>query len=296
MGGRIPNRIADSHRKLGLGAIRSLSQLGSTKKPKRPRPTRFPLSIERTYLRALRARIEALRNAVRSHLIPQLQEIQRQAYRNAPVSAVRTDAWIDDVGKAISEAIRLFGLSMTDAETEKLAASIASQVSSFNYKEFDNQMDKALGVNVFISEPWLEDQLKAYTVRNYDLIKSIDEREIARLNQVVTQGFAQGQRWETISDDIEATFDVSGRDADRLARDQVNKMNGELTRLRQTSLGVEKYVWSTAGDERVRDTHRANEGKTFSWDNPPSETGHPGEDINCRCIALPVLTEDVAEE
>lgn len=296
MVGSISNRFDRRDRKLRIGAIKSLSQLGSSVRPKRPRPTRLPLSLERTYLRALWERIEALREAVRSELIPKLSEIQSQARRNAPQTSARQDAWIDDIGKAISEAVRLFGLRVTDASTRRLASDIASQVSAFNYKEVDQQLDRALGVNVFISEPWLEDQLKAYSVRNYDLIKSIEDREIARLNQVVTQGFAQGQRWETISDDIEATFDVSKRDAERLARDQVNKMNGELTRLRQTSLGVDKYVWTTAGDERVRDSHAAKEGKVFSWDKPPADTGHPGEDINCRCIALPVLTEDVAEE
>ena len=25
-------------------------------------------------------------------------------------------------------------------------------------------------------------------------------------------------------------------------------------------------------------------------DCPPANTGHPGEDVNCRCVALPVLS------
>jgi hypothetical protein len=46
------------------------------------------------------------------------------------------------------------------------------------------------------------------------------------------------------------------------------------------------YIWRTRGDPQVRRSHMENNGKVFPWDNPP-ETGHPGEDYNCRCIAEP---------
>lgn len=46
------------------------------------------------------------------------------------------------------------------------------------------------------------------------------------------------------------------------------------------------YIWRTVGDDKVRPEHAANDGRIFSWDNP-SDTGHPGESINCRCIAEP---------
>ncbi|MES2905860.1 MAG: phage minor head protein [Pseudomonadota bacterium] len=48
------------------------------------------------------------------------------------------------------------------------------------------------------------------------------------------------------------------------------------------------YIWHTAGDEKVRASHAENEGKIFSWDEPP-EVGHPGEGYNCRCTAEPYI-------
>lgn len=48
------------------------------------------------------------------------------------------------------------------------------------------------------------------------------------------------------------------------------------------------YVWRTRGDGRVRATHAANNGRIFSWNNPPP-TGHPGEDYGCRCVAEPYV-------
>jgi SPP1 gp7 family putative phage head morphogenesis protein len=63
---------------------------------------------------------------------------------------------------------------------------------------------------------------------------------------------------------------------------------------------VTEFVWTTAGDERTRESHRAIDGQTFSWDDPPvvdNEEAIPGEPPNCRCVAFPVLPElDGAEE
>ena len=33
------------------------------------------------------------------------------------------------------------------------------------------------------------------------------------------------------------------------------------------------------------------DGKTFRWDTPPDDTGHPGEDYGCRCTAEPKLDD-----
>lgn len=41
----------------------------------------------------------------------------------------------------------------------------------------------------------------------------------------------------------------------------------------------------------MRPTHRANDGRVFTWDDPP-DTGHPGEDYNCRCAADPYIPGD----
>ncbi len=55
------------------------------------------------------------------------------------------------------------------------------------------------------------------------------------------------------------------------------------------------YIWRTAGDGKVRDRHADNNGKTFSWDNPPNGI-HPGEDYNCRCWAEPYHREENEKE
>ena len=88
---------------------------------------------------------------------------------------------------------------------------------------------------------------------------------------------------------------VTENRAKLIARDQTAKLNSSLTQAQHESLGVTHYRWSTSKDERVRESHAENEGQIFSWDDPP-ETGHPGFEVNCRCVAIPVLDTSALKE
>ncbi|STP06298.1 phage Mu protein gp30-like protein [Haemophilus parainfluenzae] len=91
-----------------------------------------------------------------------------------------------------------------------------------------------------------------------------------------------------------------GKDAESramlIARDQSSKLNAALTRARHEEVGVKKYMWSTSGDERVRASHAEKDGQIFEYANPPADTGHPGHDVNCRCVQIPVLDDIVKPE
>lgn len=99
-----------------------------------------------------------------------------------------------------------------------------------------------------------------------------------------------GLRAEELADQIRASTGVSESRAALIARDQTLKLSGNLTQARQVAAGVTSYIWSTSNDERVRPEHEALSGETFSWDAPP-DVGHPGEDIQCRCVAIPIISE-----
>lgn len=85
---------------------------------------------------------------------------------------------------------------------------------------------------------------------------------------------------------------VSESRAELIARDQTLKLNAALNETRQVNAGVERYVWSTSKDERVRASHAELDGEEFSWSDPPLIDGeplNPGEDFQCRCVAIPVI-------
>jgi SPP1 gp7 family putative phage head morphogenesis protein len=62
---------------------------------------------------------------------------------------------------------------------------------------------------------------------------------------------------------------------------------GLINQLRQQDLGIERYIWRSQDDAKVRDSHAEYDDRVFRWDEPPAG-GHPGQAHNCRCHAEPV--------
>ena len=148
-----------------------------------------------------------------------------------------------------------------------------------------------LEIDLFGNEPWLLDQLAAYNRQISSLIKSLSEEQVSKISGAVLRAMQSGDSWKDVSQEIQKGIGICERRANLIARDQIGKLNGALTRHRQLDVGITQYVWRTSMDERVRPTHKANEGKVFSWRNAPANTGHnhPGGDYQCRCTAEPVV-------
>ena len=131
----------------------------------------------------------------------------------------------------------------------------------------------------------LGDTLRQQAVAdNIALIKNIS----AETADVLRAAFAGGTPSVEV---IQQTGQVQLSKAKFWARDQTLKVNSQISRERSKAVGFPAYRWSTSKDERVRETHEANEGKAFLWTDPPP-TGHPGEDPNCRCTASPITQDE----
>jgi SPP1 gp7 family putative phage head morphogenesis protein len=167
-------------------------------------------------------------------------------------------------------------------------------VVGFNRRELNRVFEATIGVGLNPLEPFLDDSIAAATRENVRRITALVRSELDQAEETILSGFRQGLRHTEIMERISDRFHVVESRAKLIARDQVSKLNGELTRLRQTSVGVTKYIWRTSQDERVRETHQEFDGNEYSWETGSPE-GHPGEPINCRCVAEPVLTDLLAE-
>ena len=126
---------------------------------------------------------------------------------------------------------------------------------------------------------------------NVQLISSLDAR--------MRTSFANGIRREmdsTVYDKrrLERLFrreqQITGARAKLIARDQSSKVVNRLTQARHQEIGITQYLWRAVMDSRTRRTHQANNGRIFLWIRPPIETGHPGQEIQCRCLPVPVLS------
>lgn len=139
------------------------------------------------------------------------------------------------------------------------------------------------------------DAMRAATQANVDLITSIPKQYFEKLGDAIGKNMEAGLRFEDLAKEVERIGGVTESRAKLIARDQTSKMNSAFNKTRQSSLGIGRYTWQTSGDERVREEHQANDGQVFNWNDPPA-TGHPGDDVNCRCAAVPFFDLDNEEE
>ena len=273
-------------------AVRSLKGEKKKKfsKPPKPFSTR---NAERTYRSKLASAREPLFEFVRELLIRRLPEIARAAgVRSDGQLTLDVEPWVDSVRELMSDIRARFGDQVR--EYERIAREAFDETSAKNLASLRKQFRQALGVDVFVNDPTLAQDAQSFIEENVSLVTGADEQAMKEIENIVFRGYRSGRRSEFLAEEIEKRIGISKRRANLIAIDQVQKINGQLTRRRQTDLGLDRYIWRTVLDERVRKEHRRREGRVFSWDDPPPD-GHPGEPINCRCFAEPYL-EDVLDE
>lgn len=179
-----------------------------------------------------------------------------------------------------------------------IAQGAGDRTNKFNRVAVGDQIKAVIGIDPLGTvekhsgsiAPILED----FVTENVSLIKAISSRYLDEVGSIVQDAVYTGKRADEVSGLVQGRFDVSQSRADLIARDQISKLNGQLTQTRQGSLGISRYIWRTSLDERVRDTHAALEGKLIDWNSPP-RVGHPGEDFQCRCRAEPDLSDLLGE-
>lgn len=138
--------------------------------------------------------------------------------------------------------------------------------------------------------PGLGAKIQAFKDSNVLLIQGMVQDQVKDIEEVLSNPENLSLSVDSLAEILMQRARVSESRANLIATDQVLKLNGQITQARQQGAGIEKYIWTTSLDERVRPTHRVLEGKVFSWVAPPA-VGHPGEDYRCRCTAFPLLEE-----
>ena len=169
----------------------------------------------------------------------------------------------------------------------------SARLSGYHKRRLIQTFRAALGVDIrpVLADSAIEPLMSAWRRENISLIKTIPERFHGSLNRRVGETFAKRPfDKQALSKVLSREYGVSGSNLRRITRDQTSKAVGQLTHARHRQLGIQEYTWRTAQDERVRVTHQALEGSRQKWDSPPA-VGHPGEDILCRCVAIPVIEE-----
>lgn len=260
-----------------------------------------PIALYREYFRRIGLMREDMMQLMREDVVPLLEDATSHASRIATTDGLLDDMW-SKIGNALDRVRRKFDELWPRERASRIVEPVAREVVKFNARNLNRTLSSAIGqttpLEIVGGEEWLKHAVAEFVAENVALIRSIPSEFFSDMEKQLTRAIADGVRWEDLAQMIEDRYGITENRARTIARDQINKFVGDLNRVRQQDLGIERFVWRTMGDERVRtdktegpgEGHRERNGVTYEWTSPPNgET--PGEPINCRCYGEPVLPE-----
>jgi len=210
----------------------------------------------------------------------------------------------------LSRAIQRLSQMTINSLAQRLSFGMVKRSNEQNKRQTQASYKAAFGIDLtgMLSDEVVGEYLSKALIENVELIKSIQTDFINDIGSKVFTSLSDGGRHENLVALIKERGQVSESRAKLIARDQISKLNSDLTEARSVSLGLDLYIWGGAGDERERDSHAALNGMVCKFSDPTvysddgGETwkkrtknmfiGKPGEDYQCRCVALPYIKWD----
>lgn len=229
-------------------------------------------AAESRYVRDLRAIMAGVHAEYRKHA-----ELTR-----GPAPPTRGDSYTKDTGQ-----LDLLGVRVVAAVKVHVGRAFDRMATRVN---ITNKAGNLAVLRITPSDARIAEQMAQARNRNIELVENAARVYADDVRAIFDDPDLYGLTVDELKARLLDRADVSESRAELIARDQTLKLNGAMTQTRQENAGVTSYVWNTSHDSRVRDSHAELDGETFSWDSPP-EPGHPGEDYQCRCTALPVIDE-----
>jgi len=176
----------------------------------------------------------------------------------------------------------------------EIATNINLLIYKYNERRWINELFK-FGINLKkdISWKFLKDYLDMRITSNVGLIKNLRDDVQNDLEQMIYRNFEQGKTHKELAKEMVEKFGIDKRKAALIARNEIKNTNTQLNKKRMQEYGIEKAVWDTSEDERVRSQHRLFNQKEYvvgiGLKNEKGEFEEVGEAINCRCVAMPII-------
>lgn len=280
--------------------LETQSRRGKNRLPKRmPDPT----GIAREYRAFIRSIADEYDKALKEILYPALEVAANQQ------KGQRLDGWFETLTRALDQ-MEFRAAAIAEGLRPKMIE-FADKLGKFNQTQFQRAINSTWGINVSLNEHWINDELKSWAEVNSKLVSSVPANAQTDVARIAQEGVRSGRNVRDIQSEIQERFNVQRNRAQTIARTETAKINSELSKRRQTELGIDTYYWATSRDERVRgadtnarpgDYHDVLDGMLCRWDDPTVYSddggatwksrssiggfiGNPGDTYNCRCTS-----------
>lgn len=293
-------------------------KMTASERGRRKKPVRwiYPWAVEHHYGAAYRAWVHPVREYVHEYIKKHHEAILQgdsagQVVRRDAVAGKSFKLMVESCDNWISAYVPEGDDGKAQSTIYRGLGSIADSAFDFNGSQYDKSV-KSVQVEFPSDESWWPEARRMWQDTNYDIVRNDLRKYVSDINAATEQAVTNGWSVKILSEKIQGLDDkISRGRANFIARDQIGKLNGTVTQKRMQDIGLSMYVWSTSGDERVRESHSVMEGLLCRWDDASvySEDGgktwqprpagavlmHPGMDYQCRCCALAWFNELIDE-
>lgn len=265
---------------------------------KSPEP---PTSEEREFGRAIKYMVEQMAKRFRNQVFEELNQSTVEKF------ADETPALLDDlrargyefndaqIGNFARVFLRLADKvrrklvrQFDDDRLEQLSKNYTGKVNRRNAKEFYRRVEKRVGISreELESTEGLTFQINAYKLETFQWIRKMRDDTLQMWTSQTLRDMAEGRGLPEILSQFDDMVEKRKNHAEMVARTQISSFNSLTTKARAQNLGIEKAVWITSRDERVRRCHQVRDGKEFDlaeglYSSCDGKTLLPGLDYNC---------------
>lgn len=182
---------------------------------------------------------------------------------------------------------------------KKLVEGITGKVNLRNQKELYRRVEKSIGISTkeLTNTEGLVTDINALVLETSTWVKKSLDDTLAEYTANSLQAMSQGQSIEEVMARFDGLVETRKNQAKFTARNQIGNFNSITTKIRAQNLGIERAIWRTSKDERVRICHVKRDGKEFElakglYSSCDGLWLLPGTDYQCRCDYELIIPED----
>ena len=182
---------------------------------------------------------------------------------------------------------------------DKRVTVIMDKVNKRNRRLLYDRVESAVGLSTkeLTATEGLTYQINALTLETAQWVKKLRDETLEMFTANSLQAMTQGKSLDEIMERFDGMVEKRKNHAKFVARNQITNFNSVTTKIRAQNLGITTARWITSRDERVRECHKARNGKEFElaeglYSSCDGKTLLPGTDYQCRCDYELIIPED----
>lgn len=203
----------------------------------------------------------------------------------------------EDIHKSLIRTLQDMQTNLLAAPTGIDLTKSVDKISSDLQKQFSETVVDVEGITVEPDiTPGIAKAMREKLTLATDLeIKNYSIELTQELRAKVQQNLFAGGRADRLQKILESQYGFAKRKARFIAEQETSLAVSKFREERYKEIGSTEYIWSTSNDSLVRQDHQELNKRVFSWKSPPivdtarGRRANPGEDYNCRCVAIPIL-------